>query len=40
MHQREELTSKHQSQQNENKKEVSKTSQENESLLTVPGKRS
>ena len=39
MHQREELKSKHQSQQKENKKEVSKTSQENESLLTVPGKR-
>ena len=37
MHQREQLKSKHQSQQMENQKEVSKTSQE--SLLTVPGER-
>ena len=40
MHQREQLKSKHQAQQKENKKEFSKTSQENESLLTVPGERS
>ena len=39
MHQRERLKSKHQAQQKENKKEVSKTSQENESLLTAPGER-
>ena len=40
MHQREQLISKHQAQQIENQKEVSKTSQENQSLLTVPGERS
>ena len=40
MHQREQLKSKHETQQKENKKEVSKTSQENESLLTVPDERS
>ena len=36
----EQLKSKLQAQQMENQKEVSKTSQENESLLTVPGERS
>ena len=36
MHQREQLRSKHQVQQMENQKEISKASQENESLLTVP----
>ena len=35
MHQREQLRSKHQVQQMENQKEISKASQENESLLTV-----
>ena len=40
MHQREQLKSNHQDQQKKNKKEVSKTNQENESLLTVPGERS
>ena len=40
MHQREQLKSKHETQQKENKKEVSKTSQENKSLLTVPDERS
>ena len=40
IHQREQLKSKHEAQQKENKKEVSKTSQENESLFTVPGERS
>ena len=40
MHQREQLKSNHQDQQKGNKKEVSKTNQENESLLTVPGDRS
>ena len=40
MHQREQLKSNHQDQQKGNKKEVSETNQENESLLTVPGERS
>ena len=40
MHQREQLKSNHQDQQKGNKKEVSKTNQENESLLTVPDERS
>ena len=40
MHQREQLKSKYQAQQKENKKKVSKTSQENESLLNVPDERS
>ena len=39
MHQREQLKSKYQAQQMENHREVSKTSQENESLLTLPGER-
>ena len=39
MHQREQQRSKHQAQQMENKKEVSKTNQENKSLLTVPDER-
>ena len=40
MHQKEQLKSKHEAQKKENKKEVTITSQENESLLTVPGERS
>ena len=40
MHQRETLKSKHQARQMENRREVSKTSQENEPLLIVPGERS
>ena len=40
MHQQKQLKSNHPAQQNGNKKEVSKTNQENESLLTVPGERS
>ena len=40
MHQREQLKSNHQDQQKGNKKEVSKTNQETESLLAVPGGRS
>ena len=40
MHQREQLKSNHQDQQKGNKREVSETNQENESLLTVPGERS
>ena len=36
MHQREQKKSKHQAQKMENEKKVSKTIQENESLLTVP----
>ena len=40
MHQRETLKSKHQARQMENHREVSKTSQENEPLLIVPGERS
>ena len=40
MHQREQLKSKHQAEQMENQKEVSKTSLEKESLLTLPGERS
>ena len=40
MHQREQLKSNHQDQQKGNKKDVSETNQENESLLTVPGERS
>ena len=39
MYQRKQLKSKHQAQQKENKKEVSITSQENKSMLTVPGER-
>ena len=35
MHHREQLKSNHQAQQKGNKKEISKTNQENESLLTV-----
>ena len=37
---REQLKSNHQDQQKGDKKEISETNQENESLLTVPGKRS
>ena len=40
MHQREQLKSNHQAPQKQNKKEVCKTSQENESLLTAPSERS
>ena len=40
MHQREQVKSKHQAQQIENQKDVSKTSQENEPLLTAPGEKS
>ena len=40
MHQRVQPKSNHQDQQKGNKKEVSETNQENESLLTVPGERS
>ena len=40
MHQKEQLKSNHQDQQKGSKKEVFKTNQENESLLTVPGERS
>ena len=38
-HQSKQLKSNHQDQQRGNKKEVSKTNQENESLLTVPRER-
>ena len=40
MHQREQLKSKHQAQRKEDKKEVSETSQEIESLLTAPSEGS
>ena len=40
MRQRKQLKLKYQAQQMENQKEISKTSQENESLLTVPVERS
>ena len=40
MYQKVKLKSKRKAEQKENKKEVSKTSQENESLLTMPDERS